>query len=106
MNSRPFFSTWRNHPWSFHSSADSEGQVLTRQHSRLTHNHQPRHDSEADLRSNEPEPVNMAREQWIQQAENGVKQRRPQYGSYESSQDNRPARKHWKHRTIEQSNRG
>src|SRR5215471_8187383 len=103
MSSRLFFSMWRNHSRSFHSSADGEGQVFARQHARLTHNYQPRHNSEGYLRSNEPRPVNMARQQGIQEAESGVNQSRPQDGSDESSKDNRPARKHGKHRAIQQS---
>src|SRR5215467_11149250 len=106
MSSRLFFSMWRNHSWSFHSCADSEGQVLARQHARLTHNYQSRHNSEADLRSNEPRPVNVTGEQWIQESQNAVKQCGPQHWSDESSKHERPARKHRKHRTIEQSNRG
>src|SRR5215468_1109954 len=103
MSSRPSFSMWRNHSWRFNASPDGERQILPSEHARLTHNHQPRHNSETELRSDEPEPVDMAREQWIQQPENGVEQSRPQHGSDESSKDYRPVRKHGKHGAIQQS---
>src|SRR5215472_6278928 len=103
MSSRPFVSMWRNHSWSFNSSSHREGQVLPRQHPRLTHNHQSRHDSKANLRRYEPVPVDAALEHWIKQSEHRINQRRPQHGSDESSKNNWSARKHGEHRAVEQA---
>src|SRR6266702_3908983 len=99
------FSRWSN-PRSFNSSAHEEGQVLPSQHARLFRDHYARRNSEGHLRSNKPGPVNMAREQWIEKAQYCVEQPRPQHRADESSQYNRSAREHGKHRAIEHPNKG
>ncbi len=52
-------------------------QVLARRHRRRRMTTKPCHDAESDLRSNKPGPVDVAREQWIEQAQYCVKQARP-----------------------------
>ena len=49
-----------------------ERHILLRENFFLTRNHVALHQSESELRSDEPEPINVTREQWIEQAEHCV----------------------------------
>src|SRR5215510_14688452 len=57
--SRLFFSTRPHESWSFHTCAHSKRQVLMCQHARLAHHDEACNDSERNLRSHEPVPVDV-----------------------------------------------
>src|SRR5437870_6164765 len=63
----------RNNSGGLDPGAQGEGNVLARRHARLAHNNKACDDPKRNLRSNEPEPVDVAREQRVQQAQDGIK---------------------------------
>src|SRR6266849_9688881 len=77
---------------SFNSCAQGEGEVLACSDAALPHDNQTGNDPESNLRSNEPEPVDVVLEQRIEKSEDGVEQARPQHRRDEATEEDRPAR--------------
>src|SRR5215469_13448771 len=72
----------------------------------VAHHDESRNDAEADLRGNEPIPVNEALEQRIQKAEGGPKETGPKKRSDEATEQNRAPREHGEHGAIEEADEG
>ena len=72
--------SWWNRSGSFDSCPQNKRHILSRRNSLLAYNYEACHNSKGHLRGNEPEPINVGCEQWIQQPEDRVKQPRPQNG--------------------------
>src|SRR5258708_5539372 len=103
MDSRAFLSAWSNYSWCLNACAHCKRQVLAREHARLTDNDQACDETETHLRGDKPVPVDVAREQRIEQAEHRVNQTRPQHRRDQSSEHDGATSEHGKHRAIEQT---
>jgi hypothetical protein len=63
----PALSRWHGSR-SLDSGPYSKRNILAGGKARLAHDHKSSYDSESHLRSHEPEPIDVTREQWIQQS--------------------------------------